>query len=298
LTQPTASDRLLRQGLGVLWLLDGLLQMQPGMFTMDMVSTIMQPAATGQPGWLTALVDWSIRLVTPHLVLFNWLVVAIQLLTGLLLLWPRPRAQRGGLWLSLGWGAVVWLFGEGLGQLLTGTATFLSGAPGSAFYYALLALILLLPSGATADRQRGLHPYGAVVAGSLVLAALLQLSSVFFTSLGLAAPFAGGAMMPQPHYMRSLLDAVANVAALHPAVFNVALIAVFLVLALWLSLRPSSPAPYLGTGALLILVWILGQDAGMFWSGMSTDPNTAPVLALALAAAWRGRPHAWFRRGS
>ncbi len=298
MTHSAASDRLLRQGLGLLWLLDGLLQMQPGMFTMDMISTIMQPAATGQPAWLTGLVDWSIRLVTPHLVLFNWLVVALQLLTGVLLLWPGARVQRGGLWLSLVWGVLVWLFGEGLGQLLTGSATFLTGAPGSAFFYALLSLMLLLRRPTGVDRQAGLHPYGFVVAASLALAAFLQLSPVFFTSLGLAAPFAGGAMMPQPLAVRSLLDAAANLAAPHAVPFNIALIAVFLVLALWLWLRPSSTAPYLATGAILLLAWIFGQDAGAFWSGMSTDPNTAPVLMLALGAAWRGRPHAWFRRMS
>ena len=295
MSQPAAPDRILRQGLGILWLLDGLLQLQPGMFTMDMISTIMQPAATAQPGWLTALIDWSIRVVTPHLVVFNWFVVALQLLIGLCLLWPRQGTQRVGLWLSLIWGVLVWLFGEGLGQLLTGTATFLSGAPGSAFYYALFALLLLLPASPGGART-SLHRYGAAVAWSFVLAALLQLAPVFFTGLGLASPFSGAAMMAQPHFMRQLLDGAANIAASRPQILNIALIALFALLALWLYLRPMATAPYVAGGALLVLVWIFGQDAGMFWSGMSTDPNTAPVLVLGLLAAWRGRPQPWFRR--
>ncbi len=290
----SAAGHTLRLGLGILWLLDGLLQMQPGMFTMDMVSTVMQPAATGQPGWLTALIAWSIRLVTPHLIVFNWLVVGLQLLIGLLILWPTARAQRSGLWLSVGWGAIVWLVGEGLGQVLTGTATFLAGAPGSAFYYALLSLMLLWAR--PTQEGQNLHRYGSVVAASLVLAALLQLAPVFFTSLGIAAPFAGAAMMTQPQFMRSMLDAVANAAAAHAVIVNAALIVVFALLALWLWLRPRHAAPYLATGVLLLLVWVLAQDAGMFWSGMATDPNTAPVLALALLAAWQGRPRQWFQR--
>jgi hypothetical protein len=292
LSSSSSPDRVLRLGLGVLWLLDGFLQMQPGMFTMDMVSTIMQPAATGQPAWLTALISWSIRLVTPHLIAFNWTVVALQLLIGVLILWPAPRVQRGGLWLSVVWGALVWLVGEGLGQVLTGSATFLVGAPGSAFYYALLSLMLLM---AGPGRQgQGLHRYGSVVAGSLVLAALFQLAPVYFTSLGIAGPFAGAAMMQQPTFMRAMLDAVATAAATRAVIVNVALIAVFVLLAVWLWLRPGKGAPYLVTALLLLLIWVLAQDAGMFWSGMSTDPNTAPVLALALLAAWTGRPRPWF----
>ncbi len=295
MSQP-AADRVLRQGLGILWLLDGLLQMQPGMFTMDMISTIMQPAATGQPVWLTGLINWSIHVVTPHLVLFNWLVVILQLLTGILLLWPSERLQKDGLWLSLIWGAIVWLVGEGLGQILTGSATFLTGAPGSAFYYALLALMLLVAG--ESRRGQGLNRYGSVVAASLVFAALLQLSPVFFTGLGLASPFGGAAMMQQPQFMRSMINAVGSGVGAHAALMNVVFIAVFLALAAWLWLRPGQSGPYLATGVVLLFIWVFGQDAGMFWSGMSTDPNSAPVLALALLAAWRGRPRTWFHRGA
>lgn len=298
MSHESTPDRTLRLGLGILWLLDGLLQAQPGMFTMDMVSTIMQPAANGQPGWLTGLIDWSIRLVTPHLIAFNWLVVALQLLIGALLLWPRPRARRAGLWLSLSWGFIVWLFGEGLGQLLTGSSTFLTGAPGSAFFYALLALMLLLRGGRREPQRTGLHPFGSVVALSFAGAALLQLAPIFFTPLGLAAPFGQGAMMTQPAFMRSLLDACATFASLHAVWLNIALVALFAALAVWLWLRPAVQGPYIAAAVLFLILWVLGQDAGMFWSGMATDPNTAPVLALALLAAWRGRPQSWFGRFS
>ena len=101
-------------------------------------------------------------------------------------------------------------------------------------------------------------------------------------------------MMQQPTFMRAMLDAVATAAATRAVIVNVALIAVFVLLAVWLWLRPGKGAPYLVTALLLLLIWVLAQDAGMFWSGMSTDPNTAPVLALALLAAWTGRPRPWF----
>ena len=44
------SRKALQRVLGVLWLIDGLLQLQPQMFTMNMVNGIMKPDA-GRPAW-------------------------------------------------------------------------------------------------------------------------------------------------------------------------------------------------------------------------------------------------------
>jgi hypothetical protein len=46
------SQKLLRQILGVLWLIDGLLQLQPLMFTMNMVNKVLSPITAGQPGFI------------------------------------------------------------------------------------------------------------------------------------------------------------------------------------------------------------------------------------------------------
>ena len=127
--------RVLLLGLGGLWLFDGLLQMQPYMFTMNLITQILRPIAAGQPWWLTRLIDWSIALVTPHLSLFNWSIVLLQITIGLSLWSGRRSLVTAGLWLSIAWGLAVWVFGEGIGGLLTGSPTFLSGAPGSVLLY-------------------------------------------------------------------------------------------------------------------------------------------------------------------
>src|ERR1700676_3291638 len=44
------SRKALQRILGVLWLIDGLLQVQPQMWTMNMVNGIMKPMLKGQPG--------------------------------------------------------------------------------------------------------------------------------------------------------------------------------------------------------------------------------------------------------
>jgi len=49
------SLRLLQRILGALWLLDGLLQLAPSMFTTTLITGFMQPLTQGQPGWVAAL---------------------------------------------------------------------------------------------------------------------------------------------------------------------------------------------------------------------------------------------------
>lgn len=284
-----SAQLILMRGLGLLWMFDAILQMQPGMFTMDMISTIMQPAATGQPPWLTGLIDWSIRVVTPHLALFNWTIVAVQFVIGAMLLWPNARRYTVGLWISLVWSLLIWLFGEGLGQLLTGSASLLTGAPGSALLYALASMLLLAPPGWARGWRLPLDPATIMVAITLIVGGMLQLSPLFWTPLGLSAPFGSAAMMPQPLFMRQSIDVLANLAATAPLPVN----AVALLAPIGLGLLLIA-GPYRRWVLWVALLWIaatwwFGQDLGMLASGMATDPNSAPVLALLLVAGWSAR---------
>ncbi len=284
-----APRRVLLYGLATLWILDGLLQMQPGMFTMDMVSTIMQPAATGEPHWLSAMINWSIQLTTPHIVAFNWFVIVLQLAIGALLLMPRRRVVKVGLWLSVAWGLLVFVFGEGAGQLLTGTATFLSGAPGSVLLYVAASVLLLLEEQRSWWQGRTVDLATWTVALTLMLGGLLQVSPTFWTALGLAAPFGSGAMMPQPLFIRYSLNSVAALVAASPLVANAVIAVVTLSLGVLLVTNSRSRTVLWATVAWLALTWWFGQDVGMLFGGMATDPNTAPVLLLMLFAGWRSR---------
>lgn len=284
-----APRRVLLYGIASLWLLDGLLQLQPGMFTMDMVSTIMQPAATGEPHWLNALIQWSIHLTTPHIVLFNWFVVVVQLAIGVLLLMPRRRFVVAGLWLSIAWGMIVWLFGEGLGQLFTGAATFLTGAPGSVLLYVAASVLLLQEERSSWWQGRRVDGATWVVALTLLLGGLLQFAPVYWTGLGLAAPFGSGAMMPQPLFIRNTLGFAATLVGNSPIVANAVIIGVTMLLGAALIFYPRSRTVFWLTIIWLAATWWFGQDLGMLFGGMATDPNTAPVLALLLWAGWRSR---------
>lgn len=283
--------RILLLGLGALWVLDGFLQLQPGMFTQALVTVVWQPSAQGEPGWLANLINESIHIAEPHLAVFNWSVVAVQLSIGALLLSGRRRLVRIGLWSSVVFGLSIWVFGEGLGQVLAGGATLLTGAPGSVLYYVVASLLLLLPVGTwQATRLHRVDVPTMSVALTLILGALLQLSPSFWTSLGLADPFGQASMMPQPTPLRYAVSAAAAGAVAAPVALNAILVAVLLALAVLLILLPHRPWVWWTTLALLTLVWLVGQDAGMLFSGMATDPNTAPALALLLCSGWALHP--------
>ena len=53
-----AARQLIRVGFGVLWLLDGVLQMQPAM-PLGLPANVTEPAAAGAPGWVRHLVDFG-----------------------------------------------------------------------------------------------------------------------------------------------------------------------------------------------------------------------------------------------
>jgi len=274
-----AAKRVLRVGFGSLWLLDGLLQLQPGMWSPAvLVGEVWQAAAQG-PAWLVRLVDWSIQLAAPQLGAFNWLLVIVELALGAMLLAGRRPFTQAAAWGSLLFGAAVWIFGDGLGGLLAGGSTILAAAA------------LLAPEGFGLRVARKAIPAGtAVVAATLAGGALLQLQPVFWGGIGLSAPIAAHFMMAQPAVLRDVISMAAGVAAAAPGAVNVLLILVMLALALALLRAPGDSTVLWTTLALLAVLWITAQDAGMLPSGMATDPNTMPALAVLLVSGWAGAP--------
>ena len=129
--------RRLQIALGLLWLLDGVLQAQPFMFTSGFATEVVAPAGQGQPDIVAAPVHWVSTVIAAHPVPWNGAFAAIQLLIGAGLL--VRRTARTALAASIAWGVGVWYFGEGLSGLLGGDASLSAGAPGSALLLAVLA---------------------------------------------------------------------------------------------------------------------------------------------------------------
>src|ERR1700759_2688271 len=168
------AHRVLRIGFGLLWLLDGLLQAQPGMAA-GLPSQVIEPGATTSPHWVQAGVNWAGTAWSYHPVQAAAAAVWIQVGIGLwLLAAPRGLAARLAGLAGVAWGLVVWVFGESFGGIFAPGLTWLFGAPGAALVYVAAGARLARPARAwLAPRLgRGLRAgLGLVRAGLTVLRA-------------------------------------------------------------------------------------------------------------------------------
>jgi hypothetical protein len=285
-TEPFAR-RVLRFGFGAFWIIDGLLQLQPQM-PAGLPLTALRPAADTSPGWLHRLVDFGITTWTRHPVEAAAATVWIQLGIGLLLLVaPLGRWSRAAGLVGVGWGLVVWIFGEAFGGLFAPGLTFLFGAPGGVVFYIVAGGLLALP-----DRSWATPRLGRVITGSLgafILAmALLQAwpGRGFWqgTMAGRPGTLAGMvramATTPQPRALASTVSAFASFDQAHG--FAVNLFAVVVLAAIGVGLlwgrRLLSPA-LIALIVVGVADWVLVEDFGV-WGGTGTDPNSMPPMLL------------------
>ena len=285
--------RKLQLALGALWLLDGILQFQPSMFTKAFPDMLAGTSA-GNPAFVASPVNWSATLITHHLVVLNAVFATIQVALGLGIAW-RPTV-RLALAASVLWSLAVWFLGEGLGGVLAGTASLADGAPGAVILYALLA-VLLWP----AEEERPARFIAARAVGekpALILWTVLWASMAFFALQpdarsphglsdeikDMAAGQAASVTWPVTH-LASLLAGQGLLAA-------ILLAAAFAATALgrWLPIRTVRAARIAQATIVLALVlaaflW-LAQGLGGLFTGASTDPSSGPLLALLALAYW------------
>jgi len=81
--------RRLQLALAGLWVLDGLLKLQPFMFTKDFAPMTLGEAEDGAPSWLASPMNWASRLVQGHPVGPMLLFALIELVIGFGIAWPR-----------------------------------------------------------------------------------------------------------------------------------------------------------------------------------------------------------------
>ena len=286
--RPLTSLRVTRRGLqvalGLLWLLDGALQLQPFMFETGFAREVIAPAASGQPHLVAGPVGWAADVIASHPAGWNALFASVQLLLGLGLLVRRtaPLALAA----SLPWVAGVWLFGEGLGGLLGGQTSLLTGAPGSVLLYGVLALAAW-PSEGRADvpPARWLPlAWATLWIGGALLQALTSQNS----GDAVAASIRDGAD-GAPHWLGRLNLDVAGWIGNHGTVAVAALVVGEALIGL-AALGRESFGFAVRAGLLLSLpICVLGQDLGQLYSGQATDPGSAPLIALMAVALLFGR---------
>ena len=271
--------RGLRQALGVLWLIDAGLQMQPFMWTRQFGSGTIAAAGVGEPWVIGAPVRLAARVIASQPVAFNVVFVAIQLGVGAGLLVARtPRWVRLSCIGSLGWAFGVWVLGEGLGGVFTGQIGLDVGAPGAALLYAIITI-----AGWPSERPIGrwlLYAWAAV----WVLGAALQLLPAQRSAEGLGAQVEMAAMMspgalarPEAAAANWLGDLPSAAAALIAS--GLAAFQAWIGLGVLRSARQRAAALRAG-GILALVFWVFCQGFGGISTAFATDPSSAPLLVL------------------
>jgi len=304
------SERRLRRILGVIWVVDGLLQLQPHMFGMNMINGIMGPMINSQPGLIARNLAWITSVTQQNLFFVNVLVASVQISIGVLLVtgyWVRQAIVGSALW-----ALVVWYGGEGMSMLLTGQGGILTGAPGAVLLYPLIGFAVY-PREAPAEPLTPEHyptllsrrALTAVLGCLWMFLGLLQLQPYWWQQGQIAQTMRsmtgnGGwdGVLVDPS-----LNGMASVVAHSEILVNSILAAVCFTIGLALLLF-RGPKLRWALGASIVVslaVWWFAEAVGMIFSGMSTDFNSGLLLILlALACwpqgAWLRATAAWFDR--
>ncbi len=267
--------RNIQVALGILWLLDGALQLQPQMFTANFMDKVIAPAAQGQPEFVHGPIHLAIRIFLTHPAIFDALIALAQLSIGALILWKRT--VKLGLAASIVWGLLVWYFGEALGGLASGQAMLLMGAPGAAALYSII-------SGGVwpaKSQERSPARWLAFVWAAIWLGgAVLQLNGGQNATYELSSMI-GGMAAGAPGWLASLNLHVANFLQ-HTGNWLIAVLVIVQSVIGVLALAPRwfrTAAICFGVIVSLIF-WLIGQGLGGFYTGLATDPNTAPLIIL------------------
>lgn len=312
------TQRTLQVVLGLFWILDAALQFQPYMFGKGFVNDMILANASGQPAFIAAFITHIGHFISPDVAVWNTLFAVVQLVIGFGLLW-RPTV-RPALGVSFAWALGVWVIGEGLGMLFTGTASALTGAPGSVLLYGLIGLmawprraaeaegsdsgeasLVGVASSAAGRGIGGVVTPLAVWSGYWVLAAILFLLPDNRTQTSVSSAITG--MAPgSPSFYAHFLTSLGNSFNTTGTQTSWVLAVVSLVIGLG-PLVVRRPSGFLMAGGVAAaLFWMTGQGwLGNVFTGSGTDPNTGPLVVLlalamvpgALATASSPTPFTW-----
>jgi hypothetical protein len=275
--------RDLQVALGLLWLIDGVLQAQPFMFTRDFATQVIAPVGQGQPGFVSVPVHWASTVIAAHPVVWNVPFAGIQLLLGVGLL--VPRTARLALAASMAWALGVWYLGEGLGGLASGHASLITGAPGSALLYMLLAAAAWPRQDSSREGPARWLPIAWVVLwlGAAVFQALPGQN----TGQAVASALTAGDGSA-PGWLASLDHSAGAWAAQHGLLVVALLVAAEALIGVGALARGTRTAAVACGLALALAMWMLGQNFGQVYTGQATDPNTGLLLALMAIALLAG----------
>lgn len=287
--------RTLQLALATVWLLDGVLQLQPFFFTSGShgFSGMLSGTAAGNPGWIAHTITWNASVVGHHPSLADGAFALIQLLLGAGIAW-RPTLKPA-LAASVVWSLAVWWFGEGLGTVLAGQGSPISGGPGAVLFYGVLGIVLW-----PAERAGDHPPF--VAARSLGVSGARALWTAVWVGMAALMLVSGrqsegtrdiilSVNAGEPGWLAAIDRHAAGVVAGQGLVVAVVFAAVFVLtaVAVWLPV-PLGRAVLTVTVVASAAIWVVGQNFGMILPGGATDPNSGPLLILLALSYWPLQP--------
>jgi cytochrome oxidase Cu insertion factor (SCO1/SenC/PrrC family) len=289
-----AGRRLLRIGFGLLWVFDGLLQAQPAM-AVGLPSQVIEPATGSSPAWVQHLVNWGGTTWSYHPIQAGAAAVWIQVGIGIWLLAAveGPWSRVAGL-VSVGWGLVVWVWGEAFGGIFAPGQTWLFGAPGAVLFYCAAGVLIALPMGYWRSPRLGravLAVMGAFFAGMAVLQAWPGRGFWQGISHGKPGTLAGMtsdmAQSPQPGVFAAGVRAFTAFDQSHGFAVNMFVVIALAVTGVALvAAPPRLLRPVIVFVAVLCLAdWVLIEDFG-FFGGLGTDPNSMIPMLLVVVGGY------------
>jgi cytochrome oxidase Cu insertion factor (SCO1/SenC/PrrC family) len=285
---------LLRVGFGTIWILDGILQAQPKMAG-GLPSLAIEPTAAASPRWVQHLVDWGGTSWSFHPIQAGAASVWIQVGIGawLLVAARGPWSRLAGL-ASVGWGLVVWVFGESFGGIFAPGLSWLTGAPGAVLIYVVAGALIALPEDAWRSPRLGRLLLGGIGVFFLGMAVLQAWPGRGFwqgtlhgqpgTLVGMVQQMA---TTSQPHFLSSLLSSFGSFAASNGFAVNLVIVIVLAAMgAVFLTGNPRLVRYAVWFGVVFCLAdWVLVQDLG-FLGGLGTDPNSMIPWVLLFSAGY------------
>ncbi len=281
------TSRLVTICLGALWIFNGLLQLQPQMFTQHLSVDVVGYALMSLP---PTLYFWSLNILIhffmPYVSIWDVLFAALQLSIGFSLVVGPRHVQRVGLWISIVWGSIVWVFAEGMSGILTGTMSggvfpgtpsIMNGFPGAALVYVLVALLLLFLPKRLWNPSTRFSIFRIVPSLIFVIAALVQAAPLMWRTFGQASIFAANSDNVPAQLAWSIMPFVKFTTS-NPEIANSIELSMCLL---------SSVGLLTGKrwGSVLAICWLgfiwwFGLGLGGILTGGSTDLNTPPAIAL------------------
>ncbi len=287
--EPPDARRRLQLALAAIWLLDAVLQYQSFMFTRAF-ARMLAASADGNPAIVAAPITWSARIIGQHAVAANSVFATVQLLLALgIALRPTVKIALGA---SVAWSLAVWWLGEGLGSVLAGNASPVSGAPGAVIIYALLA-ILLWPAGTdrpatfAAGRFVGSPAARAlwlVLWGSL---AWFSIQPEVRSPRGLSSMISGSAA-GEPGWLAAIDLRAGTLLDHHGLAASIVLTVTLAVVAAGVYLPPPAARAAVVLAVVVAMAIWSAEALGGILTGSGTDPDSGPLLALLAVAYWPG----------